>query len=99
MLNRIAASAFAAALGSSSSLEPRHLTAAPDSRSAPSMPLSEIKALAAANADMMAKGKDIPGYEDCVRTRFEYDALYGNRPPESETELRAANIAAQCNER
>ncbi len=72
----------AAAPVSSSSSEPRYLTAAPDSPSAPSISLTEIKALAAANADMMAKGKDIPGYEDCVRTRFEYDALYENRPPD-----------------
>ena len=66
----------------SSSPEPRYLAAAPDSPSAPVITLSEMKALVAADADMMAKGEGVPGYEDCVRTKFEYDALYKNRPPE-----------------
>ena len=71
-----------AAPDSSSSSEPRYLAAAPDSPSAPVISLSEMKALVAADADMTAKGEGVPGYEDCVRTKFEYDALYKNRPPE-----------------
>ena len=66
----------------SSSPEPRYLAAAPDSPTAPTITLSEMKALVAADADMMAKGEDVPGYEDCVRTKFEYDARYEGRPPD-----------------
>lgn len=50
--------------------------------STPSLSLSEVKALVAANADMLTKGKDIPGYEDCLNDKFEYDAQYRRYPPE-----------------
>ena len=86
----------AAAKDSSAPSEPRYFTSAPsvqpgalsqtrvpsDSPSAPSISLSEIKALVAASEDMLTKGKDIPGFEDCVRAMYEFDALYKRYPPQ-----------------
>ena len=85
----------AAANDSSAPSEPRYFTSAPSVQpgppisnarspalpSAPSISLSEIKALVAASEDMMTKGKDIPGYEDCVRAKYKFDALYKKYPP------------------
>ena len=31
---------------------------------------------------MLTKGKDVPGYEDCLMEKFEFDALYKRYPPE-----------------
>ena len=86
----------AAAKDSSAPSEPRYFTSAPSvqpgalsqtrvppaSPSAPSISLSEIKALVAASEDMLTKGKDIPGFEDCVRAKYKFDALYKKYPPE-----------------
>ena len=76
--------------------EPRYFTRAPSvqpgdiitdslspaSPSTPSVSLSELKSLVATGEDMLTKGKDIPGYEDCVRARYKFDALYKKYPPE-----------------
>ena len=85
----------AAAKESSAPSEPRYFTSAPSVQpgalsqtrvppppSAPSISLSEIKALVAASEDMLTKGKDIPGFEDCVRAKYKFDALYKKYPPE-----------------
>ena len=72
--------------------EPRYFTSAPavqpgsvipnsDSPSASSISLSTLKAFIASHADMMAKGKDIPGYEECVNAKFYFDSLYEKYPP------------------
>ena len=85
----------AAANDSSAPSEPRYFTSAPsvqpgppisNARSpalpfAPSISLSEIKALVAASEDMLTKGKDIPGFEDCVKAKYKFDALYKKYPP------------------
>ena len=62
--------------------EPGYLTYAslPESPAAV-ISLSETEALIEANADMLAKGKDIPGYEECVKDMFEFDALGRISPP------------------
>ena len=54
----------------------------PASPSTPSISLSEIKSLVATNEDMLTKGKDMPGYEDCIRAKYKFDALYKKYPPE-----------------
>ena len=33
-----------------------------------------MKALVAANEEMAAKGKNVPGYDDCIEEKFELDA-------------------------
>ena len=85
-----------AANDASAPSEPRYFTSAPSvqpgalsqtrvppaSPSAPSISLSEIKALVAASEDMLTKGRDIPGFEDCVRAKYEFDALYKKYPPQ-----------------
>ena len=86
----------AAANDSSAPSEPRYLASVPAAQpaqtadgvpddyaspSAPSISLSEIKALVAASEDMLTKGKDIPGFEDCVRAKYKFDALYKKYPP------------------
>jgi len=85
-----------AANDSSAPSEPRYFTSAPsvqpgppitNARSpalpfAPSISLSEMKALVAATEDMLTKGRDIPGFEDCVRAKYEFDALYKRYPPQ-----------------
>ena len=86
----------AAANDASAPSEPRYFTSAPSvqpgalpqtrvppaSPSAPSISLSEMKALVAASEDMLTKGKDIPGFENCVRAKYEFDALYKKYPPQ-----------------
>ena len=86
----------AAAKDSSAPSEPRYFTSAPSVQPgvlsqtrvptalpfAPSISLSEMKALVAATEDMLTKGKDIPGFEDCVRAKYEFDALYKRYPPQ-----------------
>ena len=52
------------------------------SPSTPSISLSDVKALVAANADMVAKAKTVPGYEDCLKAKFEFDGIYKRYPPE-----------------
>ena len=76
----------AVASASSSSLEPRYLTGAPGAQSGgaatKSISLSEMKALVAANEEMAAKGKNVPGYADCIEEKFELDARYKRDPPD-----------------
>lgn len=84
----------AVASASSSSSEPRYLTGAPGAQSgaavaaksaspsAKSISLSEMKALVAANEDIVAKGKNVPGYADCIEEKFELDARYKRDPPD-----------------
>ena len=57
----------------------------PPESSAAAISLSGIKSLIEANWDMLARGEGIPGYEECVKEMFEFDALYrdGARPPNS----------------
>ena len=43
--------------------------------------LSEIESLIEANADMLAKGHGRPGYEECVKDMFEFDARERISPP------------------
>ena len=50
------------------------------SPSTPSISLSEIKSLVATSEDTLTKGKDIPGYEDCIRAKYKFDALYKKYP-------------------
>ena len=52
------------------------------SPSAPSLALSEIKSLIATHEDMLAKNEGVPGYKECVKDSFEFDALYKEYPPE-----------------
>ena len=53
----------------------------PPESSGVSISLSEIESLIEANMDMLSKGKGIPGYEECVKDMFEFDALYRYRAP------------------
>ena len=58
----------------------------PPESSAGTISLSGIKSLIEANEAMLAKGEGVPGYEECVREMFEFDAaLYsdGERLPNS----------------
>ena len=58
----------------------------PPESSAAAISLSGIKSLIEANEVMLAKGEGVPGYEECVKEMFEFDAaLYrdGARQPNS----------------
>ena len=51
----------------------------PPESSAAAISLSGIKSLIEANEAMLAKGEGVPGYEDCVKEMFEFDAaLYSD---------------------
>ena len=50
--------------------------------SAAAISLSEIESLIDANEDTLAKGEGIPGYEECVSNKFEFDAMYKKFPPQ-----------------
>ena len=52
----------------------------PPESSAATISLSEIESLIETIEDMMAKGEGIPGYEECVRDKFEFDSLYKEFP-------------------
>ena len=67
-----------------STATPASLSETPSSTSpsTPSISLSDVKALVAANADMVTKTKAVPGYEDCLKAKFEFDGLYKKHPPE-----------------
>ena len=43
--------------------------------------LSDVESLIEANADMLAKGHGSPGYEECVKDMFEFDARERISPP------------------
>ena len=98
-LPAVAPSGDAAAKGAPAPEEPRYLASAPAAQpaqtaggvpddyappSATSISLSEMKALVAANEDMVTKGKNAPGYEDCLKDKFKFDALYKRYPPETD---------------
>ena len=74
------ASAPSGPSGATGSSEPEYLTESPQgvagatSASAPSISLSEIKKRIKANNDLLTDGRDIPGYEFCVKLRFRTDA-------------------------
>ena len=58
----------------------------PPESSAAAISLSDVKSLIKANEVMLAKGEGVPGYEECVKEMFEFDAaLYsdGERLPNS----------------
>ena len=57
----------------------------PPKSSTAAISLSGIKSLIEANWNMLSKGKGVPGYEECVKEMFEFDALYrdGARRPNS----------------
>ena len=67
-----------------STATPASLSETPSSTSpsTPSISLSDVKALVAANTDMVAKAKTVPGYEDCLKAKFEFDGIYKRYPPE-----------------
>ena len=48
----------------------------PPESSAAVISLSEVKSLIEASEVMLAKGEGVPGYEDCVKEMFEFDADY-----------------------
>ena len=52
----------------------------PTESSAAAISLSEVKSLIEANDVMLAKGEGVPGYEDCVKEMFEFDADYKESP-------------------
>jgi len=54
----------------------------PPKSSAAAISLSEIESLIEANEVMLAKGEGVPGYEECVRDKFEFDAVYKKHPPQ-----------------
>ncbi len=85
------ASAPSGPSGATGSSEPEYLTESPQgvagatSASAPSISLSEIKRRIKANDDLLAEGRDIPGYEFCVRDRFRFEALIQSNQAPSHT--------------
>ena len=96
-LPAVASSGDAAGKGASAPEEPRYLASAPAAQpaqtaggvpddyaspSATSISLSEMKALVAADEEMATKGKDVPGYGDCLKDKYEFDARYRRYPPE-----------------
>ena len=52
----------------------------PPESSAAAISLSGIKSLIEANEVMLAKGEGVPGYEECVKEMFEFDADYKESP-------------------
>ena len=54
----------------------------PPESSVAAISLSEVKSLIEANEVMLAKGEGVPGYEECVRDKFEFDAMYKKYPPQ-----------------
>ena len=54
----------------------------PPESSAAAISLSGIKSLIQANEVMLAKGEGVPGYEDCVKDKFKFDAMYKKYPPQ-----------------
>ena len=98
-LPAVALSGDAAARGASAPSEPRYLASLPAAQpaqtaggvpddyaspSATSISLSNVKALVAADEEMATKGKDVPGYEDCLKDKFKFDARYRRHPPETD---------------
>ena len=96
-LPAVAPDEYAAGKGAPAPSEPRYLAGAPNAQpaqaaggvgadsaspSTPSISLSDVKELVAANADMVAKAKTVPGYEDCLKAKFEFDGIYKRYPPE-----------------
>ena len=86
-LPAVAPSGDAAGKGASAPSEPRYLASVPAAQpaqtaggvpddyaspSATSISLSEMKALVAADEEMATKGKNVPGYEDCLKEKFEF---------------------------
>ena len=82
-------------LGSADAAEPRYLTDVPRSiemlqanglvgatafSSDASIAISGIERIMGDNEELMAKGQGIPGYEDCIRASFFFDAKYRQNP-------------------
>ena len=88
------------ALSNANAAEPRYLTDVPQSievlhskglvsttefSSDASIALSGIERLIEDNEELLAKGRDIPGYEECLSAKFAFDAEYKQHPPEPYT--------------